>query len=97
MSETLKLFLIVADNLHNINKEGRAIASMNSELFALAMVYMKYDKICIMSELPDFFNEMELYSYEYNDLNYNVRYVVYSSKQDKEKVMRIVAKSMSKL
>lgn len=103
MSQTLNLFCVVVDNLHNLSKKDRDLAAMNSELFALAMVYMKYNKTCILSSLPDFFESTELYSYSFTTSdsfeypNGVKKYVIYASEHDRKMAIQIAMKQAAKL
>ena len=80
--DTIEEFINICYNLHNMTKKERIEGALNSDLFALAMVYMKYDKTCLVSSLPYYFEDTELYYVEFINYRCQKKYVVYSNKDD---------------
>jgi hypothetical protein len=90
----LEQFIEMCDNVVNMTKKDRILNALNNDLFAIVLVYMKYEKICVVSELPSFFADIELYHIEFENIAGEKRYAVYSSKRDALKATNV---AMSKL
>jgi hypothetical protein len=95
MSLSSERFITICDNLHLMNKKEREIARMNDDLFSIAMVYMKYMRVCVVEEMPGFFGELELFEYEFTDSRGREKYVVYTDERDIGALCYIVSGSNS--
>lgn len=91
----LERFITICDNLHLMNKKEREIARMNDDLFSIAMVYMKYMRVCVVEEMPEFYSELELFEYAFTDSRGHEKYVVYTNEHDIGALSYIVSGSNS--